>query len=146
MFPSQKMYEDLVGAAAATGSHTVSLAGYVCRLFQTDIPADPAVPVAVYNSDSATFTGYAEQAVTWSAPTIGTDGLMEAVGTVPEFRPTDAVTPNSIYGAYLVDGDDSLAAVGRFDDAPVAMGSPLNKIELTVRFIPAVSFPIVIVP
>jgi hypothetical protein len=84
--------------------------------------------------------------VTWSAPTIGTDGLVELLGVIDEWRPTGDTTPNSIYGLYLVDGNDSLAAVGRFDDPPVAMESALNKIEVVVRFQPTINLPVAVVP
>jgi len=105
------------------------------RLFTND-----ALPVATSvagDFDAPTYTGYADEVITWLAPSVADDGTIEVIGTVGEFRPTDGVTPNSVYGALLLTGAGVLMMGGRFDDAPLPMENATNAILLTVRFRPA---------
>lgn len=84
-----------------------------------------------------TYTGYALGSVTWSAATISDDGFIEFLGTVPEFRPADAVAADSIYLMFLQNtAGTKLYGVGRFDGAPLPMRSALDAIQLTLRWRP----------
>lgn len=80
--------------------------------------------------DPATYTGYARKAVTWLAPIIGGDnGYPSMVGTVPEFRPTDGVTPNTIKGYFITEalaGTDLLAI--EYFDTLVPLENALNAL------------------
>lgn len=107
-------------------------------LYQTPIAITQLTPLATFTAAVATYVGYAQGVITWALPSVSVDGNVEVVGTVPVFRPTNAVTPNQIYGAYItlaVSGD--LAFAAQFDTAPLPMISNLDLIELTVRYRPA---------
>lgn len=106
------------------------------RLFQTDLTPDANTPLGTLNSASATFNGYAEKTVTWADPSIADNGGVESLGILSEWRPTGSDTPNNIYGLYSLTGDGSLGLVGRFDEAPIPMGSVLDQLTVTLRFRP----------
>jgi hypothetical protein len=120
----------------AVGSATGPLVGAVVRLFQANITPDKETSLATLNADSCTFVGYAEKAITWQLPSIADDGAVEVVGTTTQFRPTNSVTPNSAYGAYIVSAAGDLAFAGRFDGAPLPMADAQDQITVTVRYRP----------
>lgn len=123
-----------IGIGNATTTH--NLYGAKVRLFQVDVPLDRSTTLATLNSDSATFTGYAEKTITWNAPSRAVDGSIEVVGALSEWRPTDAVTPNNLFGAYVVNAAGELVLAGRFDDAPIPMADALDSLLLTIRWRP----------
>ena len=101
-------------------------------LYQNDIIPTPNRPLGDYTE--ATYSGYAKEAITWSAPTLADDGSVEVLGIVGEFRPTSSVVVNSIYGLMLVDTTGAiLYAAARFDAPPLPMNSTLDAIIVTVR-------------
>jgi len=101
-------------------------------LYQSNTNPTPETPIGDYTE--ATYSGYAKEAITWSAPTIADDGTIEVIGVVGEFRPTSSVVTNSIYGLLLVDTTGAiLYAAERFDGAPLAMASVLDAIIPTLR-------------
>jgi len=111
-----------------------TLAGAKVRLFINDALPVPASVVGDF--DPATYTGHADKTITWLTPSIADDGHVEVIGTVPEFRPTDAVTPNTVFGAIIIDAGPVMLLGGRFDDAPLPMESALDSIVITVRYRP----------
>jgi len=114
--------------------------GLLIDLYKAPIAYVPTTPLATFTAQTADFVGYAQGTVTWSLPTVAQDGTVEVVGALPIWRPTNAVTPNLIYGffATLAVGGD-LAFFGQFDLAPLLMQSALNQLEMTVRYRPATS-------
>jgi len=122
---------DLAIADDVTTAVTGSLIGAQVGLFQNDIT--PLRTSVVGDFTQATYTGYALANVTWSAPSVSDGGDVELIGTVPEFRPDDAVTPNTVFGFLLVDGAGAYIMGARFDDPPLPMGSALDVIIVTVR-------------
>jgi hypothetical protein len=129
---------DLGSASMMTGTSTVTTGLYHAkiRLYQTDLAIDKNLTLATLNSASATFAGYGDQTITWAAPSIAEDGTIEAIGTTPAYRPTDAVTPNNIFGLYLVNQNGDLMFAGRFDGAPVPLVNTLSQLTVTLRFRP----------
>jgi hypothetical protein len=126
-FVSNQAYKLAVLADAVAGALlTAKLA-----LFQNDITPTPETPLASYTV--ATFTGYLVKTITWLAPSIADDGEPEVVGTVSEWRPTDSVTPNSVYGLLLESTGAALYQAGRFDNAPLPMASNLDAILPVIR-------------
>lgn len=114
------------------------LAAMHLDLYQTPIVITPQTPVATFTAALATYTGYAQGVVTWLAPSVSDDGTVEVAGTIPEFRPTDGVTPNVIYGVFCraaVGG--ALLFAAAFDNGPLPMENALNAILLTVRYRPS---------
>jgi len=126
MVSNQAYHLDLLADAIAG-----SLVGAKLALYQNNIDPTPETPIGDYTA--ATFTGYAQKAITWLAPSIADDGTPEVVGTTTEWRPTDAVTPNSIYGLLLVTAGGALYQAGKFDNDPLPMGSNLDSLLVTFR-------------
>lgn len=105
--------------------------GAKVRLFVNDV--QPTVDSVVGDFTVTTYAGHGDELITWLTPSISDDGFPEVIGTVGEFRPTDAVTPNTVYGAIIIDGTSVMMEGGRFDDAPLPMESALDSILVTVR-------------
>jgi hypothetical protein len=124
---------DTGSASVATGIH------YHAKidLFKGDITPTRDTLLSVYTAAKADYTGYGSDTVTWNAPSRADDGSIEVVGTMPEFRPSDAVAPNIIYGFWeTLAGDGSLGFAARFDGAPLPMEDALDAIVLTLRYRP----------
>lgn len=107
------------------------LDGAKVRLFVNDV--QPVVTSVIGDFTVTTYTGHGDKLITWLAPSIADDGTPECVGTVPEFRPTDAVVPNTVFGALLIDAGAIMMEGGRFDNGPLPMESALDSILVTVR-------------
>jgi len=107
------------------------LDGALIRLYVNDV--QPVVTSVAADFDPTTYTGHADKLITWLAPSIADDGSPEVIGTVPEFRPTDGVVPNTVFGALLIDSGFVMMEGGRFEDAPLPMESATDAIVITVR-------------
>jgi len=104
-------------------------------LFQNNVVFDPDLTV-IGDLDEADYTGYAKEALTWDQPSVSDDGNLEMHASQATFRPTDAVTPNDIYGWFLVDAGGALIAGGNFDTAPLPMNNALDVIKVTLQLRP----------
>lgn len=114
-----------------------TLGAPVLKLFQVDLTPDRDTTLAILDAAEADYVGYVPPTPTWSAATISDDGEIEYQATAPEFRPTNGVTPNSIYGWYLTNtAENALLFCGRFDGAPLPMVSALDNIIITLRWRP----------
>jgi hypothetical protein len=114
------------------------LTGTKVHLYKTALPVDGTTDLATFHTDEATFTGYAAKSITWLTPSVSDDGIVEVVGTVPEFRPTDSVAPNDIWGIYITDtAAATLLFCGQFDNPPLPMNGTTDAIVVTIRFRPA---------
>lgn len=121
---------DLVAYADLTALAGL-LTGALVELFQNDVTPTRATLIGSYTV--ATYTGYANEAITWLAPSISDDGVAEIVGTVAEFRPTGSGVANNIYGAYVTTSGGALIGAVRFDNAPVPMAGVNDSILVTIR-------------
>lgn len=122
-------------ASAATLGYLV---GLKIKLIKTHVNITPSTLVAELDAAQADFAGYALHVVTWLTPTISVDNVVEAIGTVPAWRPTDAVTPNVIWGFYAIDAvSGDLLFAGQFDTAPIPMDTAMREITVTIRYRPA---------
>lgn len=111
------------------------LAAVSVGLYKTDIELTEGLTFADLDAVKANYTGYAAEAVTWSAVTVSDDGEVELIGVVGEFRPTGMAVTNTVYGAYVFDPvATTLKLVGRFDDAPLPMASADDAILVTLRY------------
>lgn len=109
----------------------------VLKLIKTNLALDRQTALADVLLASATYTGYADGVLTWLATSRGDNGAIEVVATIPEFRPADAVAPQDIYGAALINAAGTkLQAVASFGDPPLPMRSALNAILATLRYRP----------
>jgi hypothetical protein len=134
-FPTQDHALDL--AQDALTAVTGSLTGSLVALVKNNITLDANTTMADITANEADYNTYAQAAITWLAPSIADDGQVEVVGTVPEFRPTDALAPNNIYGASIINaGAIKTYFNAAFDGAPLPMNTVLDSLILTVRWRP----------
>jgi hypothetical protein len=82
------------------------------------------------------YSGYARKAVTWNAASRDVAGNIQALGTVPEFRPTNGNTPAIIQGIFVLSSSSTLLANGPLDDAPVALTDQFSNVIVTLAWKP----------
>ena len=82
------------------------------------------------------YSGYARQAVTWNVASRDAGGLIQALGTVPEFRPTNGTTPATIYGIFGLLSNGSLGFCGPVDNPPVALTDQFSNLVVTLAWKP----------
>lgn len=80
-----------------------------------------------------TYTGHGAKTVTWLAPSMSDAGTPEVIGTLAEFRPTDGVTPNTVYGITLKTSGGSLRAASRISVPGIPLQSSMDSILCTIR-------------
>lgn len=108
------------------------LTGALLHLHIDDITPDELTAAVALNPP--TYTGYATEAVTWLAPSLGPGNVAEMVGTAGEFRPTDAVGgAQTVWGCSLRTAAGVLIAAARFTDGPYAMDAVTDSIVITAR-------------
>lgn len=138
----QAMIAALRASVAAVGPLDAAL----LALGKENIDITANSTLAELEAGEATFVGYARKLVTWSVATVGEDGALQTVGEHPEFRPTNSVTPNTIFYAFLVnEAEDAVLAVGKFDGLGRPMDSALNNIDLAIALQPAATVPVDII-
>lgn len=132
LIPSPDFTQGQLADLIATGR---TLTGAKVDLYQTDIPFSPFPPLATFTAAVATYTGYAQGTIVWSAVSQADDGSYEIVGTCPEFRPTAPVAVgNSIYGLYVSNaGGTKVLLAARFDNPPLPMADALHYIDVFLR-------------
>lgn len=129
----QRLIENAIASVAAVG--ILNGAKLNLGTVLTDLSANTALADLV--GQVANFTGYAVKTLVFSPPTLAEDGAMATIGEHPEFRPTDAVIPNTIKNAWVTDttGADLLMVI-QFDGEGLPMNSVLNHIDLGIVFKP----------
>lgn len=128
---------DGLDIAVAVNETAGLLNGALLHLSQLDITPTRDTTLLDLSAAEADYNTYAALEITWNDPSISDDGFVEAVGIVPEFRPTDDLAPNSIYTAYITDSTgDNLLFAGRLDNPPAPMGPTTDSLILTVRWRP----------
>jgi hypothetical protein len=114
------------------------LTGALLGLYQAPIDINQSNVLATFTAAVATYNTYAAQVIVWGTPSVAIDGTVESVGAQLIFRPTDAVTPNSIWGVYITDTSGAiLLFAGQFDEAPVNLNGTLDQLAINVRYRPA---------
>jgi len=99
----------------------------------------PTKDTVVGDLTVADYNTYAPQTVTtWSAPFMDAGGRLCIAAPSNLFQPSDALAPNLIYGYWVEDANGDLVAVARLANAPVALGTPLDVLNLqaVVRLLP----------
>jgi hypothetical protein len=120
---------------AATGNITAgALLAAKIDLFANNTVFNPLTTVLA-DMVVANYTGYAQGTLTWDVASVADEGETEAHSNRITWRPTDAVTPNQIYGYYLTLAG-ALLGGGNFDGGPLSMMSALDAILTTVVFRP----------
>jgi len=120
----------------------VLLAGYLLiaklHLGQTALAITDATTKAALDGQEATYNTYAAQVLVFGVATVNQAGQVEVLAAPLTFVPTDGVTPNNIWNLWITNNANTvLLFAGQLDTAPVALNSPLNSLELTVRYRPA---------
>lgn len=134
MFMLEHQSAEILGAEDEIDGH---LAGAKLGLFVGAVDITQARVLADFTAAKATYTGYVKQAITWLEESVADDGTVEVVGTVPQFRPTDAVAPNMIAGCWIEDAAASdWYYAGYFDNQPLPMNGILDAMLVTVRYRP----------
>lgn len=124
--PPRVDWADLVAAATP-------YLGAKCKLFVNDIT--PSVDNVLADFTEASFTGYAEQAITWDDAYIDGGGLVTLPGDNNFFLCT-AGDGELIYGYYVVGAGGEFLGAARLDDAPYGIAGPGYGISIA----PAVVF------
>jgi len=99
-------------------------------------PFSSSDSITMADITEANYEGYARQG--YGNPSVaftGADGNEYVQGLTKMFVPTGSDSPNTIYGVFITNGDDSstIQVTDAFD-APVPLASPANQITITPRF------------
>lgn len=130
----------------ATAEIAGTLDGALLCLTKTSATLDKDTTLAALELIEADYNTYARTAIIWGDPSVSDDGQVEVVGSVAEFRPTDALAPNQVFGVFILDTTEAkVYFVGALDGAPLGMNTTLDSLILTVRYRPATRSLIVIV-
>lgn len=115
-----------------------TLDGALVHLTKTALTINRSTTKAALDALKANYVGYAGEVITWGAPSRSDGGVIEAVGTVGEFRPSDAVTPNDVWAVYIhMAAGGALLFAAQLPDAPLPMRSALDSLIVSVRYRPA---------
>jgi len=128
-FLFNQVLELLALADALAGDFTGSL----MKLYTNNLVFDPAT-VVVGDLTEATFTGYVSQTLVWGVPSVSDDNHVESISGQLTWRPTDAVTPELVYGYYWTTLGGALLGGGYFDEGPLPMQSALDVMKTTLIF------------
>lgn len=104
-------------------------------LFQNDItPTDETV---VADLDVATFTGYAQVALTlWTGPYYTSEGKGALLAPLAQFNTASPYTiGNQVYGYWIEDSNGDLLLSGRFPDAPIPMAAVGDHIAAVIEYV-----------
>jgi hypothetical protein len=126
MKPVTNLSSKLAAMAALTATGGL-LAGAKVHLYQNNYVPTPSMDLTSFIT--ADYDGYVPIAVgTWDAPYVAVDGVVHIGASSLFFAMTGAVTPNTIYGAYITDtaGTGLLFAV--LFDAPIPMVSATSAL------------------
>lgn len=137
------MENDLVGNNAldiAVGANAIAgaLLAAEFHLVKADFTPSRDLLIADLVAIEADYNTYAAEAITFGPATIADTGEIEYIGAAGEFRPTDALAPNEIWGGWVENGAGVLLWIFKFD-AALSMGTVLDAILLTLRYRPAIN-------
>lgn len=125
-------------ASAGAGQNAGILNGAKCHLTKANTPTGVNASLVDLLAAEANFTGYAAKLITWAAKAdINASGVIELIGTVPQWEPTDAVAPNTVYNLFVTDGAAANLLMSGDFDAPVNMMDANHQLTITLRFQPA---------
>lgn len=137
------MEEDILfqndASLIAVGGDAVAGSLHLCEvaLVKVDMAIDATTTYTALEAAKATYATYAPSVITWGPATRSDDGHIEYLGKGAQFRPTDSVTPNGIYGMYVRNaGHTETLFQCRFATPPMPMESVLDAIDITLRYRP----------
>lgn len=130
---------ELVDCTNLKTAVTGLLVGCEMHLTKSLVPISRDTVLADLTAEEADYTGYAAEAVTWSANTLDDTGRAELIGTAGEFRPTGSAVTNNVYNAWIENGAGDLILAWVIEDGPVPMGSTLDSYLATARLRPSLA-------
>jgi hypothetical protein len=84
------------------------------------------------------YSGYADATLTWNAPTVNAANTVESVSGDATFRPTGSASVCNAAGIVITDsGSTSVFYAAPFDQIPIVLSTPLQQLQITLRFSPA---------
>ena len=119
----------IAALAAATASMAVLDTPNV-RLTNSLIVDNPENLLAAYTAVEADYTGYAATTPAWHVPYIWPDGFVRAGLDLADFVPSDAVTPNTIYNAFVNATSGMSLLASSTLPTPVALPDALHGLPL----------------
>jgi hypothetical protein len=106
------------------------------HLYKNNLNPDPTTPLATFTAAQADYTGYAAVSVgVWGAPYIAIDGLAHVTAPSKQFQATDAVNPNTIYGAYATNTGGTVLIYFVVFDTPVSLINALQALIFTPDYV-----------
>lgn len=97
-------------------------------------PVTPAHNSILTDFTQATYGGYLPQGVdAWGLPFRDVDGVIRIAAEDLQFQPTDSVTPETIYGAYITSGSPPVLLSAERFDTPVPFNTPADGLLYTPR-------------
>lgn len=138
--PTAAFLEALVEIQAG-GSVSAPLANSSIGLVRQ--PIAPTVNTVMANLTEANYTGYQRQASGLdTVPFVGPGGLFMSEGTRLRFMPSDTVTANTIYAAFVTGHDSTVLFGVEVFDNPIPLPGPLSAVTIVPRngFDPAANF------
>jgi hypothetical protein len=132
---------------AAAIKTLLTTVGTKAGLFKNDIIPTPDTVLGVGGLVDANFDGYAQKAALHSVgPFFDPNLNFEIQSPSITWTPTAGVTPNTIYGMYVIDSTGALVYSCRFTN-PVLLSGILTGITVVPRFaVPSFGWPTIIEP
>jgi hypothetical protein len=143
---SQISLLDILTAFIANGLDAAGPTHTMVKLAKAPFSPTPTSDPTTFTE--ADFDGYAAKTVAaWAAPYLNGDGAAETIGTsVLTWSPTGSVTPNLIYGYWLMLGNGDYGG-GEAFGTPVSLNGPTTALSMVPLWAVAPSrFGAVIVP
>jgi hypothetical protein len=137
LFTNDYVDERLVNGEIANpvGADSILLSCSI-GLCSTNFTPSRTTTLAALVAGEPGYTGYARKAVTWNKASRDAGGAIQSLGTAAEFRPTDGVTPATVYVVFGVLSNGSLGFCGPLDDAPVALNDQFSNLIVTLAWKP----------
>lgn len=149
LLPSQQFLLDSASATCTSGTSSAPfMSGALIDLVNSNsITLNGATTLGSVSPLFGGYDGYADASVTWNLPSVNSAGVVEVVGSVKIFRPTDSSNPQTMYGVVMKDSSSiNLLGAAPFDgNVGIPMQSALNTITLVLSYQPATASVVVTV-
>jgi hypothetical protein len=140
LLASQQFLLDSASATCIIGTSSAPFMSScsVCLVNSNSITLNGSTTLAQVAPITGGYDGYGDVSITWNLPSVSSAGVVEVVGDVKIFRPTDSSAPQTMYGVYLLDAaSTTVLAAAPFDGGiGIPMQSPLNTITIVLVYQP----------
>jgi hypothetical protein len=120
MQKTRRLAQAMARNMAHPGSDSYTLVG--CEIVLYKAGPTPTPDSVLSEFTPCDFSGYADETITFSGPINESDGSATMIGSMTVYNLSDTITTNTVLGALLLFGNDSLglAAADQFS-APVVL-------------------------